>query len=102
MISLVDELNKNQEVNGILVQLPLPKHINDINILDKVDPTKDVDGFHPEHMGKIGMRGREPNFVPCTAKVLLFKVVVVIIIIIIFLMILVLRFINFESELSPL
>jgi 5,10-methylene-tetrahydrofolate dehydrogenase/methenyl tetrahydrofolate cyclohydrolase len=56
-------------VPGILVQLPLPKHINEEKILSEVSIEKDVDGFHPLNIGKLAMKGREPLFVPCTPKV---------------------------------
>ncbi len=63
---LIDELNSNPSVNGILVQLPLPKHINQNNLLLKIDPFKDVDGFTPYCLGKLLMD--EPLFIPCTPK----------------------------------
>lgn len=56
---------------GILVQLPLPKHINEEKILTEISLTKDVDGFHPLNIGKLAMKGRDPLFVPCTPKVFL-------------------------------
>jgi len=61
---LVDRLNDEADVDGILVQLPLPKAIDGAAILDRVDPTKDVDGFHPQNVGLL-QKGR-PRFVPCT------------------------------------
>jgi len=61
---LVDRLNEDPEVDGILVQLPLPRAIDSAAILDRVDPTKDVDGFHPQNVGLL-QKGR-PRFVPCT------------------------------------
>ena len=64
LISLIDELNNKKEVNGILVQLPVPKHINEENIINAIDPKKDVDAFHPVNVGKI-MVGNF-DFVPCT------------------------------------
>ncbi len=57
-------LNKDEKVDGILVQLPLPKHITEKKILDVINPSKDVDGFHPSNFGKLFMGN--PNFVPCT------------------------------------
>ncbi len=63
---LIDELNSNPSVNGILVQLPLPKHIDQNNLLLKIDPFKDVDGFTPYCLGKLLMD--EPLFIPCTPK----------------------------------
>lgn len=62
------ELNANPDVHGILVQLPLPKHINEERILSAISIEKDVDGFHPMNIGKLAMKGREPLFVPCTPK----------------------------------
>ena len=64
LLELIDKLNADKDVNGILVQLPLPKHINEETILRRISPDKDVDGFHPESVGRlsIGMRG----FVSCT------------------------------------
>ncbi len=64
LLALVDKCNKNDKLNGILVQLPLPKHINEANILYAIDPDKDVDGFHPVNIGKM-MLG-EKCFLPCT------------------------------------
>lgn len=64
LLELIDKLNTDKDVNGILVQLPLPKHINEETVLRRISPDKDVDGFHPESVGRlsIGMRG----FVSCT------------------------------------
>ncbi len=64
LLSLIDRLNKDQKINGILIQLPLPRHINENNIIMAIDPKKDVDGFHPVNVGKI-MIG-EPDYLPCT------------------------------------
>lgn len=64
LLALVDKLNKDPKIHGILVQLPLPKHINETKILYAIDPKKDVDGFHPVNVGKL-MIG-EPDFLPCT------------------------------------
>jgi methylenetetrahydrofolate dehydrogenase (NADP+)/methenyltetrahydrofolate cyclohydrolase len=64
LLSLIDKLNKDPKVHGILVQLPLPKHINETRVLYTVDPKKDVDGFHPVNVGKL-MIG-EPDYLPCT------------------------------------
>jgi len=61
---LVDDLNADPEVDGILIQLPLPKIIDTASILRRVDPAKDVDGFHPENVGLL-QQGR-PRLVPCT------------------------------------
>ncbi len=64
LLKLIDELNKDDSVHGILVQLPLPKHINEDKIIMAIDPSKDVDGFHPVSVGNL-MIGR-PGFLPCT------------------------------------
>jgi methylenetetrahydrofolate dehydrogenase (NADP+) / methenyltetrahydrofolate cyclohydrolase len=64
LLAVVHKLNEHQDVDGILVQLPLPKHIDESSIIDAVDPAKDVDGFHPANVGLLAM-GR-PRFVPCT------------------------------------
>ncbi len=68
MLKVVEELNANPEVHGILVQLPLPNHINEERILNAISIEKDVDGFHPLNIGKLSMKGRTPLFVPCTPK----------------------------------
>lgn len=62
--NLIDRLNADDSVDGILVQLPLPKHLNEQNIINRISPLKDVDAFHPENVGKI-MLGN-PLFLPCT------------------------------------
>ncbi|MBE7530795.1 MAG: bifunctional methylenetetrahydrofolate dehydrogenase/methenyltetrahydrofolate cyclohydrolase FolD [Chloroflexi bacterium] len=64
--ALVTGLNANPEINGILVQLPLPKQIDEEAILNSIDLTKDVDGFHPVNIGRLAMKGRDPLFIPCT------------------------------------
>lgn len=66
---VVREYNDNPDVHGILVQLPLPKHINEQRVLDAISLEKDVDGFHPENIGALAMRGRTPKYVSCTPKV---------------------------------
>jgi 5,10-methylene-tetrahydrofolate dehydrogenase/methenyl tetrahydrofolate cyclohydrolase len=63
---LVKELNADPKVNGILVQLPLPSHLDDEKILNSISIEKDVDGFHPINIGRLAQKGREPLFVPCT------------------------------------
>ncbi|KAL7198926.1 hypothetical protein ACSBR2_021257 [Camellia fascicularis] len=68
LISKVHELNAHPDVHGILVQLPLPKHINEEKVLSEISIEKDVDGFHPLNIGKLAMKGREPLFLPCTPK----------------------------------
>lgn len=64
LLDKVAELNKDPKFHGILVQLPLPKHINSDKVLNAIDPQKDVDGFHPINVGKLLIG--EPYFVPCT------------------------------------
>ena len=64
LLGLIDVLNKEPTVNGILVQLPLPSHINEQHIINAINPYKDVDAFHPVNVGKI-MTGN-PDFLPCT------------------------------------
>jgi methylenetetrahydrofolate dehydrogenase (NADP+)/methenyltetrahydrofolate cyclohydrolase len=64
LLELVDKYNKDPKIHGILVQLPLPKHINETKILYGIDPDKDVDGFHPVNIGRL-MIG-EAKFYPCT------------------------------------
>jgi 5,10-methylene-tetrahydrofolate dehydrogenase/methenyl tetrahydrofolate cyclohydrolase len=68
LLKVVRDLNANPEVNGILVQLPLPDHIDDEEVLGGVDLEKDVDGFHPINIGRLSMKRRDPLFVPCTPK----------------------------------
>jgi methylenetetrahydrofolate dehydrogenase (NADP+)/methenyltetrahydrofolate cyclohydrolase len=64
LLAKVKEMNKAEHVDGILVQLPLPKHIDADNVLNLIDPAKDVDGFHPVNVGK--MLIGDPYFMPCT------------------------------------
>ncbi len=64
LLGLIDKYNKDPKIHGILVQLPLPKHINETKVLYAIDPDKDVDGFHPVNVGKL-MIG-EANYLPCT------------------------------------
>lgn len=68
LLKIVDEHNSNPAVNGILVQLPLPKHISEQTVLDRISLSKDVDGFHPQNIGMLSMAGREPLAKPCTPK----------------------------------
>jgi 5,10-methylene-tetrahydrofolate dehydrogenase/methenyl tetrahydrofolate cyclohydrolase len=63
---LVASLNADPGVNGILVQLPLPDHLDSEAVLNKIDLGKDVDGFHPVNIGRLAMKGRDPLFIPCT------------------------------------
>ncbi len=62
--ALVDKLNKNDKIHGILCQLPLPRHLDENEVIMRIDPSKDVDAFHPENVGKI-MIG-DYSFLPCT------------------------------------
>ena len=64
--ALVRKLNADPAVNGILVQLPLPRHLDEEKVLSAIDMNKDVDGFHPVNIGRLAQKGREPAFVPCT------------------------------------
>ncbi|KAK8276931.1 hypothetical protein V6Z11_D10G232400 [Gossypium hirsutum] len=68
VLKYISDFNGDPSVHGILVQLPLPSHMNEQNILNAVMIEKDVDGFHPLNIGRLAMRGREPMFVPCTPK----------------------------------
>ena len=63
---LIEELNSDSNVHGILVQLPLPDHLDEEEILGKISHEKDVDGFHAYNMGNLAMTGRSPKFIPCT------------------------------------
>ncbi len=65
---VVAELNANPDVHGILVQLPLPAHIDEEEVLAAISIEKDVDGFHPLNIGRLSMKRREPLFVPCTPR----------------------------------
>ncbi len=64
--ALVRQLNEDPLVNGILVQLPLPKHLDEEAVLRTISVEKDVDGFHPLNIGRLAQKGRDPLFVPCT------------------------------------
>ncbi len=64
VLSLIDELNAREEVDGILVQLPLPEHIDETQVIERISPTKDVDGFHPYTVGRLTQR--IPVLRPCT------------------------------------
>ena len=66
MEKVVRDLNADPAVNGILVQLPLPSHLDEEKVLSAIDLEKDVDGFHPVNIGRLAQKGREPEFVPCT------------------------------------
>src|SRR5690625_3066941 len=64
LLGLINELNANQKVHGILVQLPLPSHLDEEEVINSIAPQKDVDGFHPINVGKLQIG--EEGFVPCT------------------------------------
>ncbi|BAU24113.1 bifunctional 5,10-methylene-tetrahydrofolate dehydrogenase/ 5,10-methylene-tetrahydrofolate cyclohydrolase [Caldimicrobium thiodismutans] len=64
LLKMIDKYNRDPQIHGILVQLPLPKHINEKRVLYAIDPRKDVDGFHPVNVGKLVIG--EPCFIPCT------------------------------------
>ena len=64
LLKLVEDLNLNSEVDGILIQSPLPNHINEDNLIKAIDPLKDVDGFHPINIGLLAIR--QPKLRPCT------------------------------------
>ena len=64
LLGLIDELNHKEEINGILVQLPLPSHIDEDTVIRAIDPKKDVDGFHPQSVGALCIG--QPGFVSCT------------------------------------
>jgi methylenetetrahydrofolate dehydrogenase (NADP+) / methenyltetrahydrofolate cyclohydrolase len=64
LLALIDELNRNADVHGILVQLPLPRQINSRRVIEAIDPNKDVDGFHPLNVGRLSIG--EHALVPCT------------------------------------
>ena len=66
LLELIDDLNKNNLFHGILVQLPLPSHIDSDKVINKILPSKDVDGFHPENAGLLSIG--KPRFIPCTPK----------------------------------
>ena len=66
LLELIDDLNKNNLFHGILVQLPLPNHIDSDKVINRILPSKDVDGFHPENAGLLSIG--KPNFIPCTPK----------------------------------
>lgn len=66
LLGLIDKYNNDDAINGILVQLPLPKHIDEKKVLNAIDPDKDVDGFHPVNVGRLMIGGDEVKFPPCT------------------------------------
>lgn len=66
LLALIEKYNQDNSINGILVQLPLPKHIDEKKVLTAIDPDKDVDGFHPVNVGRLMIGGEESIFPPCT------------------------------------
>jgi methylenetetrahydrofolate dehydrogenase (NADP+)/methenyltetrahydrofolate cyclohydrolase len=70
LLDLIATINADNSFHGILVQLPLPKHINSDKVIHAIDPTKDVDGFHPENAGLLAIG--KPRFIPCTPKGIMF------------------------------
>jgi len=66
LLGLVDKYNNDDSIHGILVQLPLPKHLDEKKVLNAIDPDKDVDGFHPVNVGRLMIGGKEVKFPPCT------------------------------------
>ncbi len=66
LLERIDRLNADPEIDGILVQLPLPGHIDEQTVIERIDPIKDVDGFHPENMGRLALR--LPGLRPCTPR----------------------------------
>ena len=66
LLALIEKYNQDESINGILVQLPLPKHIDEKKVLNAIDPDKDVDGFHPVNVGRLMIGGAEVKFPPCT------------------------------------
>ena len=66
LLKLIDKYNKDKKIHGILVQIPLPKHIDEKKVINTIDPDKDVDGFHPVNVGRLMIGGDEVKFPPCT------------------------------------
>ncbi len=66
LLALIQKYNDDPKIHGILVQLPLPKHIDEKKVLNAIDPDKDVDGFHPVNVGRLMIGGDEVRFPPCT------------------------------------
>jgi len=66
LLALIDKYNNDPEIHGILVQLPLPKHIDEKKVLNAINPDKDVDAFHPVNVGRLMIGGDEVKFLPCT------------------------------------
>ncbi|XP_028802619.1 bifunctional protein FolD 2 isoform X1 [Neltuma alba] len=68
LLDVVTNFNKDPAVHGIIVQLPLPQHLDEENVINFVNPEKDVDGFHPLNIGNLAVKGRKPFFIPCASK----------------------------------
>jgi len=68
LLDVVNDINQNNEVHGLIVQLPLPEHIDEKIVLDSINYEKDIDGLHPMNIGALCMKGREPKFVSCTPR----------------------------------
>jgi methylenetetrahydrofolate dehydrogenase (NADP+)/methenyltetrahydrofolate cyclohydrolase len=66
LLALIDELNEDDEIDGILVQLPLPAHMDELEVTRRIDAEKDVDGFHPYNVGRLALR--DPGIRPCTPR----------------------------------
>jgi methylenetetrahydrofolate dehydrogenase (NADP+)/methenyltetrahydrofolate cyclohydrolase len=66
LLALIERYNQDPDIHGILVQLPLPKHINEEKVIYAIDPDKDVDGFHPVNLGRMVIGGDNGGFLPCT------------------------------------
>nr|CAG8590872.1 14795_t:CDS:10 [Entrophospora candida] len=71
LLKIISEYNSNSSIHGILVQLPLPNHIDQKTITESVDPNKDVDGFHTYNIGSLAKRSNQPLFLPCTTKAII-------------------------------
>lgn len=66
LLALIDKYNNDPAIHGILVQLPLPKHVDEKKVLNAINPDKDVDAFHPVNVGRLMIGGAEAKFLPCT------------------------------------
>jgi methylenetetrahydrofolate dehydrogenase (NADP+)/methenyltetrahydrofolate cyclohydrolase len=66
LLALIDKYNNDPDIHGILVQLPLPKHVDEKKVLNAINPDKDVDAFHPVNVGRLMIGGAEAKFLPCT------------------------------------
>ena len=68
LINEVNKMNKNDNIHAILIQLPLPKHINEENVIKQVNLHKDVDGFHPQNIGNMALNRKQNMIAPCTPE----------------------------------